>query len=84
MRKFLILAPVLALAACSEATSTVNSDATGANVQYETAKYFSTSTKNVRVGNFNQTLLGTEYKAKVGGRMYNCHYIRKTVSCQGA
>jgi hypothetical protein len=84
MRKLLILAPVLALAACSEATETVNSDATAASVKYETAKYFSTSTKYVRVGNFNQTLLGTQYKANVGGRMYDCHYIRKTVSCQGA
>ncbi len=84
MRKLLILAPVLALTACGQATEAVNSDATAANVQIQTAKYFSTSTKNVRVGAFKQTLLGTEYKAKVGGRTFDCHYIRKAVSCKKA
>lgn len=84
MRKFLILAPVLALTACAQATETVNSDATAANVQVETAKYFSTSTKNVRVGAFEQSLLGTKYKARVGSRTYDCHYVRSTVSCQNA
>ena len=84
MRKGLVLLSVLAVSACAQATETVNSDATAANVTVETAKYFSTSTRNVRVGNFKQTLVGTEYKAKVGGRMYECHYIRKAVSCTNA
>lgn len=84
MRKLLILSPVLALAACAQATDTVNSDASPAKVQVETAKYFSTSSRNVRVGAFKQTLVGTEYKAKVGGRTYDCHYIRSTVSCRNA
>ncbi len=84
MRKLLILVPVLAITACAQATETVNSDASATNVRYETAKYFSTSTKNVRVGGFKQTLLGTQYRANVGGRNYDCHYVRKTVSCQGA
>lgn len=84
MRKLLKLAPVLVLAACAQATDAVNSDATAANVQKETAAYFATSSKNVRVGAFKQTLLGTEYKAQVGSRMFNCHYIRQTVSCQNA
>ena len=75
---------MLVLTACASATDAVNSDASAANVQMETAKYFSTSTKNVRVGAFKQTLLGTEYKAKIGSRTYNCHYIRSTVSCQNA
>ncbi|MDJ0638751.1 MAG: hypothetical protein QNJ20_07955 [Paracoccaceae bacterium] len=84
MRKGLVLLSVLAVSACAQATETVNSDATAANVTVETAKYFSTSTRNVRVGNFKQTLVGTEYKARVGGRMYDCHYIRKSVSCTNA
>lgn len=84
MRKLLILAPVLALMGCAQATDTVNSDATPAKVQVETAKYFSTSSRNVRVGAFKQTLLGTEYKAKVGGRTYDCHYIRSAVSCRNS
>jgi len=82
MRKLLILAPVLALMGCAEAAQTVNSDASPAKVQAQTAQYFSTSSRNVRVGAFKQTLLGTEYKAKVGGRTFDCHYIRSTVSCQ--
>ncbi len=84
MRKGLVLLSVLAVSACAQATETVNSDATAANVTVETAKYFSTSTRNVRVGNFKQTLVGTEYKARVSGRMYDCHYIRKSVSCTNA
>lgn len=84
MRKILFLIPVLAIAACGEATDAVNSDATAANVQYETAKYFDTSPRYVRVGAFKQTLLGTEYKAQIGRRSFECHYIRKTVTCQNA
>lgn len=84
MRKSLFLLPVLFVAACGQATDAVNSDATAANVQYETAKYFNTSPRNVRVGAFEQTLLGTEYTAQIGRRSYTCHYIRKTVTCQNA
>lgn len=84
MRKLIILAPFVILAACGQATDAVNSDATPANVQAQTAKYFSTSTGNVRVGAFEATLLGTKYKANVAGRTYDCHYIRSAVSCQNA
>lgn len=84
MRKFLILAPVLALTACAQAADTVNSDATPERVQLETAKYFSTSSRNVRVGSINKTMLGTQYKAQVGGRMFDCHYVRGSVTCQYA
>ncbi len=84
MRKLLILSAVLALSACAQTTEAVNSDATHANIQSETAKYFSTSTRNVRVGNFEQTVLGTEYRAQVGGRMFDCRYTRKIVTCKNA
>jgi hypothetical protein len=84
MRSSLFLIPVLALAACGEATDAVNSDASAANVQYATAKYFDTTPRNVRVGAFKQTMLGTEYKAQIGRRAFNCHYFRKTVTCQNA
>lgn len=84
MRKLLIATPILALTACAQATDAVNSDASPEAVKYETAKYFSTSTSNVRVGNFKQGVLGTAYQAKVGGRLFDCHYVRKTVSCTRA
>ena len=84
MRKSLFLLPVLFVAACGQATDAVNSDATAVNVQYETAKYFNTSPRHVRVGALKQTLLGTEYKAQIGSRSFACHYIRKTVTCQNA
>ena len=51
---------------------------------YETAKYFSTSTRNVRVGNFEQGVFGTKYKARVGTRMYDCRYVRSLVTCENA
>lgn len=84
MRKSLFLIPILFVTACGQATDAVNSDATAANVQYETARYFNTSPRNVRVGAMKQTLLGTEYKAQIGRRSFICHYIRKTVTCQNA
>lgn len=84
MRSSMIIVPLLALAACGQATDAVNSDASAANVQMQTAKYFETSPRHVRVGAFKQTMLGTEYKAQVGRRTFNCHYIRKTVSCQNS
>ena len=84
MRKLLIFVPVLALTACAQTTEAVNSDATPANIQSKTAEYFSTSPRNVRVGAFNQTVLGTDYKAKVGNRSYDCRYVRKIVTCTNA
>ena len=84
MRRFLILVSFTGLAACAQTTEAVNSDATAANVTYETAKYFSTSTRNVRVGNFEQGVFGTKYKARVGTRMYDCRYVRSLVTCENA
>ena len=60
----------------------MNSDASVSNVHAETVKYFQTG--NVKVGDFNQTVLGTQYKARVNGRMYDCRYLRKAVTCQPA
>ncbi len=84
MRNLLILAVVVSLSACAQTTEAVNSDATPANIQSETAKYFSTSPRNVRVGSFKQTVLGTEYRAKVGTRLFDCRYTRKIVTCKNA
>ncbi len=82
MRCLLILVPVLALTACSDVAETVNSDASVTAVHAETVKYF--QTRNVQVGNFKQTVLGTQYKARVNGRMYDCRYLRSAVTCQPA
>ena len=84
MRKLLSLSAIISLSACAQTSDAVNSDATPANIQVETAKYFSTSPRNVRVGNFKQTVIGTQYKAKVGGRMFDCRYTRKIVTCKNA
>jgi hypothetical protein len=84
MRKTLLFLSLLVASACSQATNAVNSDASVSNVQLETAKYFATSAGNVRVGNFKQSVLGTEYNARVSGRLYDCHYVRGTVSCISA
>lgn len=84
MRKTLILMPLLVATACSQATDAVNSDASPATLQLETAKYFATSTRNVQVGNLKRTVLGTEYNARVTGRVFDCHYVRGAVSCVNA
>lgn len=84
MRKLLILSAFVSLSACAQTTEAVNSNATPANIQAETAKYFSTSPRNVRVGSFKQTVLGTEYRAQVGSRMFDCRYMRKIVTCTNA
>jgi len=84
MRKLLILTSAIGLSACAPTSNAVNSDATQSSVTYETAKYFSTSTSNVRVGNFEQDLFGTRYEARVGGRMYDCRYMRTLVTCEYA
>ena len=84
MRKLLFLSAIASLSACAQTTEAVNSDATPANIKMETAKYFSTSPRNVRVGNFKQTVLGTEYRAQVGNRMFDCRYTRKIVTCKNS
>lgn len=82
MRKSLAFAGLLALAACSQATETVNSDVTSAKLRTDTAVYFNTNPSRVRVGNLRQSVLGTAYQAKVGGRVFDCHYFRSSVSCE--
>ena len=84
MKKSVVLAAVLALSACADATKAVNSDASPARLQAETAAYFATSKRNVRVGNFKQSMLGTAYQARVAGRLFDCNYFRGTVRCNRA
>ena len=80
----LLLSSALFLSACGQVTDTVNSDATPAALAAETAKYFETSRSRVAVGNLKPGVLGTAYNAKVAGTMYDCHYFKKTVSCNRA
>ncbi len=86
MQKALVLTAVLVLSACSgaEMTDKLHADATPANIKLETAKYFSTSQRSVRVGNMRPGVLGTGYQAKVSGTLYDCRYFKKTVTCSRA
>ena len=84
MKKTVILASLLGLSACATATKAINSDATAAKVRLDTASYFATSQRNVAVGNFEQNVFGTAYKARVAGTIYDCNYFRGTVSCNRA
>lgn len=86
MQKALVLTAVLVLSACSgaEVTDKLHADATPTNIKYETAKYFATSQRGVRVGNMKHGILGTSYQAKVSGGLYDCRYFKKTVTCSRA
>ena len=84
MRKFLVILPLAALTACGSATEAVNKGVTPAKILADTARYFSTSTRNVRVANIRQTMLGTTYQARVGRTLYNCNQFRAAVSCDRA
>ncbi|NNE79353.1 MAG: hypothetical protein HKN18_03685 [Silicimonas sp.] len=81
MRKLILLVGILAVSACAQATDAVNSDVTQAKLQTDTAKYFDTSPRYVKVGNLKQSMVGTAYQARVGGRLYDCKYFRSAVSC---
>lgn len=84
MKKIVILAALFGLGACASATEAVNSDVSRAGLQKDTAAYFATSARNVRVGNISQNVFGTAYQSKVGGKLYNCNYFRGAVSCNRA
>ena len=84
MKKIVIIATFLGLGACADATKAVNSDVSGARLQHDTAVYFSTSKRNVRIGGVKQSVLGTVYKAKVGRTMFDCRYFRGSVTCSHA
>ncbi len=86
MQKILIATSFLAISACSggQVTDTLHADATPENSKMHTASYFATSQRNVRVGNLKPGVLGTAYKARVAGTVYDCHYFKKTVSCNRA
>jgi hypothetical protein len=84
MHKSLLFGSLLALAACAQATETVNSDVTTAKLRTDTAVYFNTSPSRVQVGNMRQGVLGTAYQARVSGRVFDCHYFRSSVSCERA
>ncbi len=83
MRKILIVTSLVALGACSsgEVNDTLHADATPSNIQMETAKYFETSRSRVRIGSLKQGILGTSYRAKVAGSIYDCKYFKKAVTC---
>ena len=84
MQKAILLAALLGLTACADATSAVNSDVSPAKLQSSTASYFATSNRNVRIGGLKQSVIGTAYKARVGRTLYDCNYFRGTVSCNRA
>ncbi|MBT8418541.1 MAG: hypothetical protein KJO42_13970 [Silicimonas sp.] len=84
MPRLLLVLPFTLLTACGSATDAVNKGVTPAKIQADTARYFSTSTKNVQVGNIQQTMLGTSYQARVSRVLYNCSQFRSAVSCDRA
>lgn len=84
MKPAILIAGLLLVSACAQATDTVNSDATPAKLQKDTATYFNTSPSRVAVGNMRQGVLGTAYQARVAGRLYDCHYFRASVTCERA
>ena len=81
MRRLGAILSFLALTACGYATDKVNSDVSTAKLQSDTARYFGTSSNNVRVGNLKQSVLGTAYRAHIGDVSYDCHYFRKAITC---
>lgn len=84
MQKLIAIAALAALSACGYATEQINSDVSTAKLQQSTASLFKTSTSNVSVGNLKATVVGTEYKARVGSGLYDCHYIRGSATCERA
>ena len=84
MPRLLLILSFTALSACGYATDKVNSDATQAKLQGDTAGYFETSMSNVSVGSFKRSVVGTSYKARVSGNLYDCRYFRSAVTCAPA
>ncbi len=83
MRVPMLLLTCTILTACSggSVSDTLHADATPENLTTETARYFETSRSRVAIGNLKPGVLGTAYKARVAGTMYDCHYFKKTVTC---
>ena len=81
MRTLLFLS-LFFLAACGSATEAVNKGVTPAKLQADTARYFQTSTGNVRIGKMQQNMLGTAYQARVGRAHYNCNQFRAAITCE--
>ena len=84
MQKYLVLSAFIAVSACAQATDAINSDVTPLKLQTSTADYFDTTKRYVRVGNMKQSVMGTAYQARVGGKLYDCRYFRSVVTCNRA
>ena len=84
MPRLPVLLTFVALSACGQATTAINSDATPTKLQNDTASYFGTSRYNVHVSNQKQSVLGTSYQARVSGTLYDCRYFRSAVTCRRA
>jgi len=84
MPRLLLILSFSALSACGYATDKVNSDVTQVKLESDTAGYFETSMSNVSVGSFKRSVVGTSYKARVSGNLYDCHYFRSAVTCNRA
>ena len=84
MPRYLAIVSLAALAACAQATETVNSDVTTQGLQDRTASYFNTYGSNVQIVSYRQSVVGTAYKARVSGRLYDCKYFRSAITCNRA
>jgi hypothetical protein len=82
MSRLALAIALLALSACAEATQKVNEGVTPAKLQTDTASYFRTSVRNVRVGKMHQGMLGTSYQARVGKTLYNCKQFKAALTCE--
>jgi len=73
---------LLALGACAPILSGAqNAGTTQDTVRTETAEYFGVSRGAVRISDYEKGLLATNYKATVGGTLYNCNYYYLSVNC---
>lgn len=84
MPRLLLVLSFAALTACGQASDAINKGVTPAKLQSDTATYFKTSPRNVKIGKMQQSMLGTAYQARVGRVLYNCNQFKAAINCERA
>ena len=73
----------LLLSGCAPIISgTMNASASPELVRSKTAEHFGVSPARVRVSKYEKGLLGTAYRARVNGTLFNCTYYYGAVTCK--
>jgi hypothetical protein len=79
----LIVVSLSILPGCAPIISgAMNIDTTEGEVKAKTAEYFGVAQSKVNISDYSKNTLNTTWKARVGGKLYNCSLYYGNIDCK--